>query len=164
MNSELARFKEQLYLVTLDIKDKYLERAVAKIQEMLQMYPHRAELHYELGKLEYNNWNNEEAEKHFKKALEVDANYFPTYTQYALILIKEQRYREAEDLLNRSMRLRNREDSDIYFYLGLMHQHQGRIDSAIQAYTQSLHYSINDAQIDSALKFIRVCKELRGWE
>ncbi len=164
MNSELARFKEQLYLVTIDIRDKYLERAVTKINEMMQMYPHRPELHYELAKLEYNNWNNEEAEKHYKKALEVDPNYFPTYTQYALILIKEQRYREAEELLNRSKKLRNKEDSDIYFYLGMMHQHQGNLDSAIEAYTHSLHYSINDAQIDSALKFIRVCKELRGWE
>jgi tetratricopeptide (TPR) repeat protein len=112
----------------------------------------------------YDGWDNEAAERHYKKALEVNPNYFPTYTQYALVLIKEQRYAEAEFLLNRAKNLRNREDSDIYFYIGLMHQNQGNLDQAIEAYTQSLYFSINNTQIDSAMKFIQVCKELRGWE
>lgn len=46
----------------------------------------------------------------------------------------------------------------------MLFQHQGNLDTAIEAYTQSLYYSINEAQIDSAMKFIKVCKELRGWE
>src|SRR3989344_5897535 len=98
MNTELARFKEQLYVVSLDIKDKYYERAVNKINELIQMFPGRPEIYYELGKLCYNNWDNDAAEKNFLKALDVDANSFPTYTQYALILIKDRRYQEAEVL------------------------------------------------------------------
>lgn len=164
MNTELARFKEQMYVVSLDIKDKYFERAINKINELIQMYPNRPEIYYELGKLCYNNWDNEGAEKNFLKALEVDINYFPTYTQYALILIKDRRYSEAEVILNKSKKLKNKEDSDIYFYLGMLFQHQGNLDKAIEAYTQSLYYSINESQIDSAMKFIKVCKELRGWE
>lgn len=164
MNTDTAVFNDQLYNITLDIRDRYLERALGKINELILKYPNRPELHYELGKSLYNDWNNASAEMHYNKAMEVDANYFPTYTQYALVLIKERRYREAEDILNRALRLRNKEDSDVYFYFGMMHQHQGQLDQAIEAYTQSLYYSINDSQIDSALKFIRVCKELRGWE
>lgn len=164
MEIEEAKFKEQLYLITLDVKDKYLERAVGKINELMHTYPNRAELYYELGKMAYDGWNNEAAEIHYKKALEVNPSYFPTYTQYALVLIKEQRYHEAETLLNRAKNLRNREDSDIYFYIGLMHQNQGNLDQAIEAYTQSLYFSINNTQIDSAMKFIQVCKELRGWD
>ena len=164
MNLENAKFKEQMYLISLDIRDRYYERAVTKMNELLLVHPNRAELHYELGKLSYDTWNNADAEMHYRKALQVNPDYFPTYTQYALVLIKERRHREAEDLLNRAMRLRNKEDSDIYFYLGLLHQNQGNLDQAIEAYTQSLYFSINETQIDSAMKFIRVCKELRGWE
>lgn len=164
MEIEEAKMREQLYLISLDIKDKYFERAIGKINELLISHPNRAELHYELGKMAYDGWDNETAERHYKKALEVNPNYFPTYTQYALVLIKEQRYAEAEFLLNRAKNLRNREDSDIYFYIGLMHQNQGSLDQAIEAYTQSLYFSINNTQIDSAMKFIQVCKELRGWE
>ncbi len=164
MNAELARFKEQMYVVSLDIKDKYYERAITKLNELLVMHANRPEIYYELGKLCYNNWDNEGAEKNYLKALEVDPNYFPTYTQYALILIKERNYAEAEALLNKAKKLRNKEDSDIYFYLGMLFQHQGDLEKAIEAYTQSLYYSINEAQIDSAMKFIKVCKELRGWE
>ncbi len=164
MTKDFAAFKEKLYLISLDLRDKYYERAVDKINDLIQVYPDRAEPHFELGKLAYDSWNNADAEKHYKKALEIDPNYFPSYTQLALVLIKEKRYLEAEDLLMRSQRLRNKEESDIHFYLGLMHQNQGNLDEAIEAYTQSLYYSINETQIDSAMKFIRVCKELRGWE
>jgi hypothetical protein len=50
MGIEEAKIREQLYLISLDIKDKYFERAIGKINEMLVMNPNRAELHYELGK------------------------------------------------------------------------------------------------------------------
>lgn len=164
MTKDFASFKEKLYLISLDIRDKYFERAVDKINNLIATFPERAEPHYELGKMSYDSWNNADAELHYKKALEIDPNYFPPYTQLSLVYIKERRYREAEELLMRSKKLRNKEESDIYFYMGLMHQNQGNLDEAIDAYTQSLYFSINETQIDSAMKFIRVCKELRGWE
>lgn len=164
IDSALAKFKEEMYLITQDINQAYYERAMNKIYELIVHHPDRAEPYYELGRISYNFWRNDEAETNYKKALEIDPEYFPTYTQYSLILIKEGRFDEAELILNRAKTIRNREDADIYFYLGMLYQHKGELDSAIQSYTNAINYSINEAQIDLNLKFIRACKELRGWE
>jgi tetratricopeptide (TPR) repeat protein len=164
IDSALAKFKEEMYLITQDINQAYYERAMNKIYELIVHHPDRAEPYYELGRISYNFWRNDEAETNYKKALEIDPEYFPTYTQYSLILIKEGRFDEADLILNRAKTIRNREDADIYFYFGMLYQHKGELDSAIQSYTNAINYSINEAQIDLNLKFIRACKELRGWE
>lgn len=98
------------------------------------------------------------------EALKADPEYFPTYTQYALILIKAQRFDEAEGLLESSKKLINREDADIYFYYGMLYQHKGQLENAISSYKSAINVSINESQIDLNLKFIRACIELRGWE
>ncbi len=164
IDSTLAKFKEELYLVQQDINQAYYERAINKIYELIVHHPDRAEPHYEMGRIAYNFWRNEEAELNYIKALEIDPEYFPTYTQYSLVLIKDGRFDEADLLLRRAMKLRNREDSDIYFYFGMLYQHKGEMDNAIEAYTRAINFSINESQIDLNLKFIRACKEVRGWE
>lgn len=164
IDSTLAKFKEELYLVQQDINQAYYERAINKIYELIVHHPDRAEPHYEMGRIAYNFWRNDEAELNYIKALEIDPEYFPTYTQYSLVLIKDGRFDEADLLLRRAMKLRNREDSDIYFYYGMLYQHKGEMDNAIEAYTRAINFSINESQIDLNLKFIRACKEVRGWE
>ncbi len=159
-----ARFKEQLYLLSIDIKDKYYERAVPKIEELLRAYPDQPETYHELGKLYYHSWKNEKAEECYVKALGIDESFFPVYREYALILIKENRFDEAENLLNKAKTLRNKEDADIYFYLGMLNQQKGNIETAIENFKLSLRFSINETQINSCMKFLDACKELRGWE
>lgn len=161
---ELAKFKEELFLVSGDIKNAYYERALTKIHELIVNYPNRAEPYYELGRMAYNFWRNEDAEENYLKALKADPDYFPTYTQYALVLIKEGRFDEASSVLENAKTLRNREDSDIYFYLGMLFQHQGNIDEAIHNYTLSVQYAINEGQMELGIKFSNACKELRGWD
>jgi len=150
-----------MYLVSIDIREKYIERAINKIEEIIQHHPDRAEPHYELGRLAYIHSNIQEAEEHFKKALAIDEEFFPSYTQYALVLIKGKRFSEAEKLLNKSKNLQNKEDSEIYFYLGLLYQHQKLVDQAIAAYQDALCYSLSIENATSAMKFIEVCEALK---
>lgn len=164
IDSTLGKFKEDLYVIQQDVNQAYYERAINKIHELIVHHPDKAEPYYELGRISYNFWRNDEAEYNYKKAIEIDPEYFPSYTQYCLILIKEGRFEEAEIILNRSMNLRNREDSDIYLYFGMLYQHKGELDTAIEFYSKAIKFSINENQIELNLKFIRACKELRGWE
>lgn len=164
ISPDFARFKEKMYLISLDIKDKYFERCIPKIRELISNYPNRADVYVELGKVYYSSWMNQEAEQCYIKALKIDKEYFPTYREYSLILIKERRYDEALNILDESEKLRNREDSDIYFYKGLLFQQKGEINKAIENYQLSIQYSINENQINSSIKFLNACKELRGWE
>lgn len=164
ITTELAKFKEEIYLVQSDVKSAYYERSVNRLHELIVLYPDRAEPFYELGQLSYNFWKNDAAESYYIRALRADPEYFPTYTQYALILIKEQRFDEAEALLEQSKRLHTREDADIAFYFGMLFQHKGDLDKAVEMYQESIRLSINVSQIELGQKFMRACKDLRGWE
>lgn len=160
----LGKFKEELYLVQQDIKSAFYERAIQKLDELILMYPNRAEHFYEYGKLAYNFWRNDEAEHYYLAAINADPNYFPSYTQLALIYIKERRYEDAQLLLDRSLKLKNKDESDAYFYFGLLYQHLGDVDRAIEAFTKSIQFGINEFQIELSMKFINASKSLRGWE
>lgn len=164
LTSELAKFKEDIYLVQADIKSAYYERAINKLHEMIVNNPGKAEPYYELGQMAYNFWRNDEAESNYIKALSADPDYFPTYTAYAFILIKEQRFDEAEGVLENAKKLRSRDDSDIHLYYGMLFQHKGDFEQALNHYNKAIQHSINQTQIDLNLKFITACTELRGWE
>lgn len=164
ITAEAGKYKEEIYLVQNDVKSAYYERAINKLHELIVLYPDKAEAYYELGQISYSFWRNDEAEKNYIKALTIDKNHFPTYTAYAFILIKEQRFDEAEGILNNSLTIRSKDDAEIYFYFGMLHQHKGEVDLAINFYNKAIQYSINQNQIDLYLKFMTACKELRGWE
>ncbi|MFN5418471.1 MAG: tetratricopeptide repeat protein [Flavobacteriia bacterium] len=164
ITAEYAKFKEEIYIAQADIKSAYYERAINKLHELIVHYPGKAEPYYELAQLAYHFWRNDEAEANYIKALQADPNYFPTYTMYAFILIKEQRFDEAEGVLENAKKLRSRDDADIYFYFGMLNQHKGETDIAINYYNKAIQSSINQNQIDLNLKFIAACTELRGWE
>jgi tetratricopeptide (TPR) repeat protein len=161
ITASFAKFKEEIFLVQADIKSAFYERAMNKLEELILRNPERAEPYCELGKIAYSLRRNDEAERNYLLALQTDRDYFPTYIQYVLILIRESRFDEAVALLEKAKTIRHREDADIYFHLGLMHQHQGALDQAIAQYTRAAHYSITEGQLELSLKFIRACKELR---
>lgn len=164
ITTDLAKFKEEIFLIQSDVKNAYYERAMNKLHELIVNYPGKAEPFYELGQMAYNFWRNDEAENNYVRALKTDPEYFPTYTAYAFILIKEQRFDEAEGVLENAKRLRSRDDADIYFYYGMLNQHKGEVDPAIDCYNKAIQHSINQNQIDLYLKFMAACKELRGYD
>jgi tetratricopeptide (TPR) repeat protein len=164
LTAELGKYKEEIFIVQNDIKSAYFERAINKLHELIVLYPDKAEAYYELGQISYNFWRNDEAEKNYIKALEIDSEYFPTYTAYAFILIKDKRFEEAEIVLQNGLKIKSKDDADIYFYFGMLNQHRGEVDTAINYYNKAIQHSINQNQIDLYLKFIIACKELRGWE
>ncbi|MES2588944.1 MAG: tetratricopeptide repeat protein [Bacteroidota bacterium] len=164
INAHLTKFKEEIYIAQADVKSAYYERALNKLHELIVNYPEKAEPFYELGQMAYSFWRNDEAEANYVKALQANPDYFPTYTAYAFILIKELRYDEAEGLLENAKKLRSRDDADIFFYFGMLYQHKGEVDQAIAFFNKAIQHSINVTQIELNLKFINACKELRGWE
>ncbi len=161
MDPRIARLKEEIYLVSLDVKDRYYQKALNKIQDLMAAYPDRAEPYYEMGRFCYDNWANVEAEENYQKAMKIDPNYFPVYREYCFLLIKIGRYDDAIGIIERAFDLPNKEMSDIYFYLGLANQHKDNIDEAIANFKQALRYSGNENQINSATNFLEMCLALK---
>ena len=161
MDTKIARLKEEIYLVSLDVKDKYYQKALTKIQDLITTFPERAEPYYELGRFCYDNWLSEDAEANYQKALKIDPEYFPTYREYCFLLIKSGRYDDAINIIEKAFTLKTKEISDIYFYLGLAYQHKDEIEEAIDNYKLSLRHSANEKQISSARAFLETCLDLK---
>jgi tetratricopeptide (TPR) repeat protein len=96
IDAELGKCKEERYLVQQAANQAYYERAMNDVYELMIHHPDRAEPYYEMGRIASNYWRDDEAEKNYQKALEIDPEYFPTYTQYSLSRVKEGRFDEAE--------------------------------------------------------------------
>jgi tetratricopeptide (TPR) repeat protein len=61
-----------------------------------------------------------------------------------LILIKAQRFDEAEGILESLKKLINRKDAHIYFYFGIFYLHKGQLENAISSYKSAINISINE--------------------
>lgn len=160
ITAEFAKFKEEIFLVQSDINSAFYERATNKLEDLVAKYPDRAEPYAELGKIAYNFRNHAEAERNLLLAIQADPDYFPPYLQYAVILIRERRFEAAENLLKSAESLRHSESAELYFYFGLLYQHQENFTTAIAYFSKSLRCSFNDTQAKPALDFIRNCQEL----
>lgn len=160
ITAEFAKFKEEIFLVQSDINSAFYERATNKLDDLVAKYPDRAEPYAELGKIAFNFRNHAEAERNLLLAIQTDPDYFPPYLQYAVILIKEKRFEAAEKLLKTAESLRHCEAAELYFYFGLLYQHQEKLETAIAYFSKSLRSSFNESQARPALDFIRNCQEL----
>lgn len=64
-------------------KQVYAKSAMAKVKEVLDLNPNRAELHVRLAFYAYDSGNQEQALASIKKALTLNARYFPAWLLYA---------------------------------------------------------------------------------
>lgn len=64
-------------------KQVYAKSAIAKVKEVLDLNPNRAELHVRLAFYAYDSGNQEQAIVSVKKALTLNARYFPAWLLYA---------------------------------------------------------------------------------
>ncbi len=160
LNAKYAKFKEELSDVQSDIENGNYERAVNNLEELIRTYPNNAEPYYEFGNLCLIMLLNEEAEDYFQKAIKVDATYFPSYIQLGFLLIKEERYDEAKEILNASKKLKISDRSDEYLYEGIIHQQQGELEAAMSSFTKAVQFSLNESQMETCLNFLQTSIEL----
>ena len=102
----------------------YAERAIALDGQL-------AEPHATLGSVHRQLWEWAEAEKEFKRAIEIDPNYPTTYHWYSLFLKEMGRNEEAEPLIKRARAL-DPMSSVIGINLAELYQSRHKHDEAIE--------------------------------
>lgn len=91
---------------------KVLSTLKHHIQRAYELAPVNAEIVSALGSFYrelpgFAGGDEKKAEEFFKKALSLDPNYSLNYYEYALLLFKQKRYRDAEEILLKVLELKN---------------------------------------------------------
>jgi tetratricopeptide (TPR) repeat protein len=111
----------------------------------LRKDPKSASLHNELGQLLRQRGFPKDAEREFERAVDSDAHFYPGW--YNLGLLREARgnYPGARFAFNRTIKYKPGHPSAL-FQLGLMEEHSGHNQSAIEYYAKA--FSINHSMLD----------------
>jgi TolB-like protein/Flp pilus assembly protein TadD len=122
---------------TLPEATKYAERAIALDGEL-------AEPHASLGQIYKQSWRWEEAEREYKRALELNRNYATTYHWYSLHLKDISRFDESAVMIKRAKEL-DPLSSVISINVAEMYQWQKDFNASIQTAHKILELDPNYA-------------------
>jgi tetratricopeptide (TPR) repeat protein len=129
-------------LITLYARNKELDKAHAKIDQALGVYPNVASLHYlkaQAFRLQQNT-SSEQAE--LNRAIELDPNYLPAYSSLAAIYITA----KQEDLAiaeYRKIIARRPDNAAPYTLIGILEDQRKNYDAAEENYRKALEKDPN---------------------
>ena len=90
-------------------------------------------IHVAIAAMAERNGNLEEAEVHYRKALDIDANHLPAMLGYAHLEDGRKRYDEAMKLYQRAIK-KHPKEAAAHNDLGLCYQHQGKLKEAAKSF------------------------------
>ena len=97
----------------------------------------KAERAFSRGQMYARKRDFENAEREYKKALELRLEHSGIYLHYALALSEMERYDEAEEKINRTIELQPN-NSAYYMFLGRILFDRGDFEAAAEAFNKSL--------------------------
>jgi adenylate cyclase len=118
--------------------------ARAAAEKALDLDPRLGEADASLGHIAHAEWKWEEADRHFRRALELSPTYVPALQWYAILLWPLGRLEEASELLARAMEL-DPLSLPVHMAMGVNLTTAGRDDEALEIYRRVLELDPNFA-------------------
>lgn len=131
-------YRAKALMARLDFKP-IVERQY--IERLKESFPFDKEFHYELGESYFNSGNAAEAVKHYKKALELDPQYFLALNHIALCYSWMGLHELAEQ--HAQLYLELDESANAYDSLASSYMFAGRYENALEALEQALSINPN---------------------
>jgi tetratricopeptide (TPR) repeat protein len=139
--------------------------AVEALSALTARYPDHAKGWAALGDLfQYRFGEINAAEACYQKALEADPKLGPAYTAYADVLLGQQRYAEANAMVNKALGIAGPGLDQALYKSGLFRESQSRFDEAIDAYKKAILASFSDETIIACEKAIHRCEVKKKYQ
>jgi serine/threonine protein kinase/Tfp pilus assembly protein PilF len=123
-----------LGLFSIMPRDEAAQQAKNAAQKALELDENSSEAHASRGViLEVFDWHWKEAEREFKRAIDLNPNYFSTHYEYGILLARVKRLDEAEVELKTSLRIDPLQPM-AYTFLGLVCALKGNVERAEEQY------------------------------
>lgn len=160
--------------ISIDLASRDFNRALTRVNGQIEKNPKKPGLYLLLGKVHAANNDAAQAESAFKKALELDANYFPAYVEAGNLYARKGSFDDALKQYRESVRV-NPKALASYMIIGLLNEKKGDYQGAIASYKKALEiepkfapaannlawiYSEKDGNLDVALTLAETAKEL----
>lgn len=115
-----------------------------------------------LGWIYYSKFNNDsQAEKYYKKGIEVDPNYLPTYYSYINFLIERSRIVDAKRLLETLEKKEGIALFEVFWDHALICEMEEDYSQAIAYYKKAIRKSLNNDSLAKMNEGILRCKKKR---
>jgi serine/threonine protein kinase/Tfp pilus assembly protein PilF len=123
-----------LGLFSIMPRDEAAQQAKNAAQKALELDENSSEAHASRGViLEVFDWHWKEAEREFKRAIDLNPNYFSAHYEYGILLARVKRLDEAEVELKTSLRIDPLQPM-AYTFLGLVCALKGNVERAEEQY------------------------------
>ncbi len=132
--------------------------AATLLEEVTRRFDQYGKAWCELGNLlQYELNDLEGAATCYIKAMEVSPAHSPTYLGYADLLFTQEKFAEANAILNQAMEIQGVRKDLVIYKSALLIESQGRYDEAIAAYKEAILVSFDDNEIAKCEKGINRC-------
>jgi tetratricopeptide (TPR) repeat protein len=113
-----------------DIRKNKLPEAARELHTAVGIYPAYAAAWYELGRIEVQNRNIEQARKSFQSAMAADVKFVSPYAELAELEARAENWPELADITGRLLKLDAVDYPMAYFYNATANLHLGQIEAA----------------------------------
>lgn len=137
-------------LALIQLREGDLEGAMVTLKGIMEAGVESADVFYFVGDVFLRTGRIEEAEGFFRKALEINGDYLRAREKLAHILIKKERFEEAEEILSEN---KNR-FADIYKIMGDIQYYRRNLDKAEELYRKSLEVNAEYSEVLLSLAIV----------
>jgi serine/threonine protein kinase/Tfp pilus assembly protein PilF len=133
-------------------RDEAAEQAKSAAQKARGLDENSSEAHASLGViLEVFDWAWKEAEREFKRAIDLNPNYFNAHYEYGILLTRLKRLAEAEAELKTSLRI-DPLQSMAYNHLGVMYRLKGDVEKAEEQFKKRDELRASSVIVEDAVE------------
>lgn len=142
----------QLYTHTpLEHREKFVLEELRKYPKEPCLYYYLARHYYDTVKENKNHFY--QAEKYYKKAIELDSEYLQAMNGLGAVYIDMKEYSKAEELFKRIISI-DAEFSPVYVNYGIMRYYQGKYEGAVEYFNKATRMDISKEYLSRYEKFI----------
>lgn len=129
-------------LLSLYVRNNEIDKAHARIDQLLGQYPNSAALHYFKGQAYGVQGNPSAAEGEFRKSLELDPNYLASYSALGALFTNTKQEDRAIEEYKKILAIRP-DNSTVYTLIGMLEDSRRNYDAAADNYRKALEKDPN---------------------
>jgi tetratricopeptide (TPR) repeat protein len=144
LNLDATNFDALNGLMTIYVKNQQLDKAQARLDQVLSSYPNVASLHYLKANVYGFQKNAEAVEAELNRALEIDPNYLQAYWTLASLYINSKQEDRAIAQYQKIISIRP-DNPTAYTLIGILEDQRKNYDAAADNYRKALEKDPNAA-------------------
>lgn len=154
---------EVMYIQARDNYPYNVEECIEKLQYVIAADSEHVGAHFLMGRIYEEQLEDfKQAEFYYRMTLYLDKDYVPVYSQYALLLLKLNRFDEALKIIAHGEKAPGTDLSTMEYCKGQLYEKYEMFDTAIAHYIAAKKYCLNNYFIETLDSHIKRVKDKKA--